>query len=88
MQLKKVENIRKKDSFLYYRTVYNANITIEYGNLAKEEKGEAEIVVEKTALGEIKINVSIETPINYPMAPVLKLLKEYATKIYEEGLLT
>lgn len=88
MQLKKVENIRKKDSFLYYRDVYSVDITIEYGSQSTEEKMEAEIVVEKTALGEIKISVSIGTSTNYPRAPILKLLKEYANKIYKEGLLT
>ena len=88
MKLKVIENIRKKekDSLLYYRFEYLADAIFEYGKDSKEEKIPIEITIEKTAIGEAKVNVTINGHINYPMLNAVKLLKDEVLKMQSEGI--
>jgi len=86
MTIKQLENVRKKDSLLYYREVYLADAVFEFGANIKQEKAAIEITIEKTAIGETRINVLINSQINYPMLPALKSLKSYVAGMQAEGL--
>lgn len=85
MVIKQLENIRKKDSFLYYRNDYSAEAVFEYGKNSSLEKTQVEFSIEKTAIGEVKVNVIINGHINYPMLPAIKILKQYVTELQTEG---
>lgn len=86
MKLKTIENIRKKESHLYYRNDYLADAVFEYGKESKEEKIPVEITIEKTALGEAKISITINGHINYPMLSAVKILKTEVSKMQSEGI--
>ena len=85
MKLKSIENIKKKESLLYYKNDYLADAVFEYGKDSKEEKIPIEISIEKTALGEEKVNVAIKGHINYPMLSAIKILKDEISKMRSEG---
>jgi hypothetical protein len=86
MKLKTIENIRKKDSFLYYKNDYLADAVFEYGKDSKEEKIPVLITIEKTALGEEKVSVTINGHINYPMLSAIKILKDEVLKMQSKGI--
>ena len=88
MKLKVIENIREKEknSLLYYRNDYLADAVFEYGKDSKEEKIPIGITIEKTALGEAKVSVSINGHINYPMLSAIKMLKEEVCRMQSEGI--
>jgi len=85
MKIKTLENIIKKDSFLYYRNEYNAVAVFAYGKDNKQEKARVEFSVEKTAIGDTKINAAITDHINYPMLAAIKELKEYVQNMQNKG---
>jgi hypothetical protein len=85
MKIKTLENIQKKESFLYYKLDFTADAIFEYGKESKEEKIPVEITIEKTALGEQKLNVIINGHINYPMLMAIKALKEHVAALIAEG---
>ncbi len=86
MIIKQLDNIKKKDSLLYYRNDYIADAVFEFGKNSSCEKASVEFSIEKTAIGETRINVLINGHINYPMLPAIKLLKQYVTEKQAEGL--
>lgn len=88
MKIKSLDNIHKKDSYLYYKLDFTADAVFEYGSKPTEEKMPVAITIEKTALGEQKVNVSIIGHINYPMLMAIKALKEYVLVLVGQGQFT
>ncbi len=86
MTIKQLDNVQKKDSFLYYRNEYSADAFFEFGNNSGIEKARVEFSIEKTAIGETRINVNISTQINYPILPAIKELKKYVVEKQAEGM--
>ncbi|MDX9800903.1 MAG: hypothetical protein RBT69_06175 [Spirochaetia bacterium] len=85
MIVKQLDNLRKKDSYLYYRNDYCADAVFEYGKNSNTEKASVEFSIEKTAIGDTKINVLINSSINYPMLPAMKTLKAFVMDMQTEG---
>ena len=86
MKLKTIEDIKRKESYLYYRNDYMASAVFEYGKEPKEEKIPIDITIEKTALGEVKVSITINGHINYPMLNAIKVLKDKVLKMQSEGI--
>jgi len=85
MIVKQLDNIKKKDSFLYYRDNYSADAVFEYGKNSQTETASVEFSIEKTAIGDTIINVLINSSINYPMLPAIKSLKQFVSDMQTEG---
>lgn len=85
MKIKSLENISRKDSFIFYRNEYSAEAVFIYGNKATEESVPVSFIVEKTAGGNSVINVKILKHINYPMLGALSQLKKLVHDLEKNG---
>lgn len=84
MKLSEISNIVKKDVPLHYRNEYTANAIF---NLAegKTLSRRIEFVVEMSPIGSKDIRINFVDPIDYPLVPVLKSLKEEISILDRKG---
>jgi len=75
MKLSQIENIIKKDIPLHYRNEYTANAVFDLAE-GKTLSRRIEFVVEMSPIGSKDIRINFVDPIDYPLVPVLKSLKE------------
>jgi hypothetical protein len=86
LKLKSIDNIelQKSDVPLYYMKNYCGNALFE-----EEGKGEKSIPVsfllEMEPTGQKKINVKIDGDLNYPLLPIMKMLKDEIRMLDEKG---
>jgi hypothetical protein len=85
MEVKRLLNIIKKDSLLFYRNEYIAEAVFIYGGSKTEETVPINFIIEKTAIGVPKISAKILKHINYPMLGAGKKLKEYVEDLEKKG---
>ena len=85
MKIKSLDNITKKDSFLFYRNEYNADAVFIYGTDSKEEKVPVYFTVERTAAGIPVITAKILKHINYPMLGASSELKKIISDLEHNG---
>ena len=75
MKLTQIENIVKKDVPLHYRNEYTATAVFDLAG-GKSLSRRIEFVVEMSPIGSKDIRINFVDPIDYPLVPVLKSLKE------------
>ncbi len=86
MKLLEIKNIIKKDIPLYYRNEYTADAEfILIGD--KTTNIAIAFSVEMAPTGEKTIEIEIKDSIEYPVVPILKLLKEEINVLEKKGLL-
>ncbi len=85
MKIKSLDNISKKESFLFYRNEYNANAVFIYGSSSTEESVPVSFTVERTAAGIPVITVKILKHINYPMLGASAQLKKLVSELEGKG---
>lgn len=81
-----IEQIIKKDIPLYYRNEYSGLAILESPQGERQEAA-IEFSVEIQPTGDRVINVKVKERINYPLIPVIKVLKETILVMEKEGLL-
>ncbi|MGL4524793.1 MAG: hypothetical protein ACRCVN_04655 [Spirochaetia bacterium] len=86
MQLLDIRDIKTGAVSVYYRMVYDANAVFEISG--KEVTVPVNFVIEMSPLGEKKIYAKFLGSIDYPLIPLMRLLKERVMKLYEDGVLT
>jgi len=86
MRLLNINNIEKKDVPLYYRNEYTA---ISQFTLIGDSPVDIPIFfsVEMAPTGEKAIDITFNEKIDYPIVPLLRLLKEEITVLERKGLL-
>lgn len=85
MQLIDIRDINTNEVSVYYRMQYTANAVFEIAE--KETAVPISFVIEISPLGEKKIFVKITGSVDYPLMPLLSLLKKRIMQLYEEGVL-
>ena len=85
MKVKKLENITKRDSYLYYRNDYHAMAVFVYGKGKEQESVPVEFSVEKNAAGDTVVNAAVSPQINYPLITAVKKLKEHIENLQKQG---
>ena len=85
MKIKSLENITKKESFLFYRNEYNADAVFIYGNSRTEEAVPVNFTVERTAAGIPVITAKILKHMNYPMLGASSQLKQLISELESKG---
>jgi len=75
MKLNQIADIVKKNVPLHYRNEYTANALFD-GPDGKAISKRIEFVVEMSPIGSKDIRINFVDPIDYPLVPVLKSLKE------------
>ncbi len=84
MKLLGIKDIEKKDIPLYYRNEYMANSEF---SLLEENIKEIKIyfAIEMLPTGEKKIEIKLREKIEYPLVPILKVLKIEIEKLEQSG---
>jgi hypothetical protein len=75
MKLTQIADIVKKNVPLHYRNEYTANAVFALAE-GKTLSRRIEFVVEMSPIGSKDIRINFIDPIDYPLVPVLKSLKE------------
>lgn len=84
MKLNQIADIVKKNVPLHYRNEYTANAVFDLSD-GKRLSRKIEFVVEMSAIGSKDIRVNFVEPIDYPLVPVLKSLKEEIQVLDRKG---
>ena len=79
-----LNDISRKENGVYYRRKFSANAEYELPG-GHNEDGKIEFVIETTPLGKINISVKLIDPVNYPVLPVKRALKDYICELDTEG---
>jgi hypothetical protein len=86
MKLTRVDDITRKPVALHYRNEYAANAV--FGMMdGKLLTRRIEFIVEMNPLGAKDIRIQILDPIDYPLIPILKSLKEEIRALDSKGAL-
>lgn len=86
MKLNRVEDITRKPVALHYRNEYAANAI--FGMMdGKMLTRRIEFIVEMSPLGAKDIRIQFIDPIDYPLIPILKSLKEEIRALDQRGVL-
>ncbi len=75
MQLTQISDIVKKNVPLHYRNEYTANAVFEISE-GKSLSRRIEFIVEMSPIGSKDIRINFVDPIDYPLVPILKSLKD------------
>jgi hypothetical protein len=86
MKLTQIADIVKKDVPLHYRNEYTANALFAL-NEGKSLARRIEFIVEMSPIGSKDIRINFVDPIDYPLVPILKSLKEEIHTLDKKGLL-
>ena len=84
MKLSAISNIVKKDIPLHYRNEYTANAVFDLAE-GRQLSRRIEFVVEMSPIGSKDIRINFVDPIDYPLVPVLKSLKDEISLLDRKG---
>ncbi|WNY66566.1 hypothetical protein [Borreliella lusitaniae] len=73
MQLISLDNIKKQESFIYYRNVYFADALYKYNDVLEIKK--VKFVIEATPLGEKHVTIDFVDLLNYPVLKLMVAIK-------------
>lgn len=78
-----INDITRKENFIYYRREFFASAL--YDLPGRKYSGKIEFTIETTPLGKKDISIKMVDPVDYPLIPVIKSLKEYIGTLDNEG---
>lgn len=84
MKLTQIADIVKKNVPLHYRNEYTANALFDSAD-GKSLSRRIEFIVEMSPIGAKDIRINFVDPIDYPLVPVLKSLKEEIQVLDRKG---
>ena len=84
MKLSQISNIVKKNVPLHYRNEYSATAVFDVAD-GKTLSRRIEFVVEMSPIGAKDIRINFVDPLDYPLVPVLKSLKEEINLLDRKG---
>lgn len=85
MELVDIRNIKTSQVSVYYHMQYTGNAVFEIGG--RETISPILFVIEIGPLGEKKVSVKILQSIDYPLIPLLRVLRERVIELYNSGVL-
>ena len=84
MKLSQLSDIVKKPGHLHYRNEYSANALFDLSG-GKTLARRIEFIVEMSPIGSKDIRIQFVDPIDYPLVPVLKSIKDEITVLDRKG---
>lgn len=84
MKLLNIEDLKKKDTLIYYRNQYEG-IAVFSLIADKQSSIRFSSTVEIKPTGEREITIELLDPIDYPLIPILKSLKDEMNMIDRKG---
>lgn len=83
MKVLEFRNLEREEGQIFYMRKYTCDAVFELPTTTLESK--INFSIEISPLGERSINVGFAEPINYPVLPIKKALKEYIIKQDMDG---
>ncbi|BCR21623.1 hypothetical protein [Borrelia sp. HM] len=83
MRLISLDNIKKQDSHIYYRSVYYAKVFYEYKGSKDSKK--VKFTIETTPLGDKHITVEFLDSLDYPVLSLMIAIKKYVIDLDVKG---
>ena len=81
-----LKDIYRKEDGIYYRRKFSASAEYEMPS-GHNEDGKIEFIIETSPLGKNSISVQLIDPVNYPILPLKRALKEYINDLDRAGML-
>jgi hypothetical protein len=83
MKIKGITNIVRKDVPIYYRRLFTGALEIEL--LGKILKRQIDFTIETMPTGLNQVSVTIAEPLDYPLVPLMRELKQFIANLDETG---
>jgi hypothetical protein len=84
MKIQQIRDIIRKDVPIYYRREFNGMLEVEL--LGKGEERSIDFIIETLPTGMNQVvSVELGEPLDYPLVPLMKELKQYISKLDEDG---
>jgi hypothetical protein len=83
MKIKQIKNIVRKDVPIYYRRLFSGSLEIEL--MGKSLERNIDFTIETLPTGVNQVSVTIAEPIDYPLVPLTRELKQFITTLDETG---
>jgi hypothetical protein len=85
MKIVELTNILRKENHIYYRREFKADATIEI--MEQTRSVPVEFVLEHKPSGAVDVNACITVDLDYPLMPVVALLKTFISEMDKRGAL-
>lgn len=83
MIVQNLDNIIRKENFIYYRREFTATAKYEFTGTVKT--GLIEFVIETAPTGKKEVTIKLIDSIDYPLLPIVQKLKEVISNLDKEG---
>jgi hypothetical protein len=83
MKIKQIKNIVRKDVPIYYRRLFAGVLEIEL--LGKTVERNIDFTIETMPTGLNNVSVAIAEPLDYPLVPLMRDLKQFISNLDESG---
>jgi len=78
-----LNDIIRKENFIYYRREFTAKALYDLPD--RQHSGKIEFTIETEPTGKKDIHVTLVDTIDYPLLPVIKMLKDFILGMDREG---
>jgi hypothetical protein len=83
MTIKQIKNIVRKDVPIYYRRLFSGSIELELMGETLERN--IDFTIETLPTGLNQVSVTIAEPVDYPLVPLMREVKQFITALDETG---
>jgi hypothetical protein len=83
MKIKQIKNIVRKDVPIYYRRLFTGALEIEL--MGKSLERSIDFTIETLPTGMNQVSATIAEPVDYPLVPLMRELKQFITALDETG---
>ncbi|MFP3089197.1 hypothetical protein LQZ21_02595 [Treponema sp. TIM-1] len=83
MKILQIKDIIRKDVPIYYRRHFSGIAVMEV--LSKSIERRVDFMIETKPTGAKEISLSVSDPVDYPLAPLLKELKNFVINLDDAG---
>ena len=83
MNVVELTNVSRKDSPIYYRQFYSGTAVLQL--IDKTVNAAMDFQVEYKPTGHIEVNITALDPVDYPLLPLQKEIKQFIWTLASEG---
>jgi hypothetical protein len=83
MKIRRIKNIVRKDVPIYYRRLFTGALELEL--MGKHLERAIDFTIETMPTGMNEVSVTIADPLDYPLVPLMRELKQFITTLDENG---
>jgi hypothetical protein len=83
MKIKQIRNIIRKDVPIYYRRLFTGILELDL--MGKSIERNIDFTIETMPTGLNQISITIAEPVDYPLVPLIRELKQFITNLDKSG---